>query len=212
MRPSRALVPLIGVWMVAPGVARGDDSWHLVVDKPNVQVFQRPVASSKVDAVRGVATFDVPAAVLFRILEDIESYPGMIPPTVVARHIKDEAGNHFYYMEIDPPLIRRRFYCLRTHPERRPDGVMRVEWAVANEMCPASQGSMVRIEDNAGEWKLVPIDGGHTEVIYEAHTDPGGQVPKWIVNSATPKQIAELFKALRKAAGLPRYSQAQADR
>lgn len=211
MNPKRTLASLIGTFAVTLGAARADE-WRLVVDKPGVQVFQRPVAFSKVDEVRGVAILDMPADVLFRVLEDVQAYPGMIPPTVVARHLKDEAGNHYYYTEIDPPLIRRRYYCLRTRPERRPDGVMRVEWSLANELCPASQGGLVRINDNAGAWTLQPLDGGRTQVTYQAHTDPGGQVPAWIVNQATAKQIAELFKSLRKAAALPRYSQVQAGR
>lgn len=195
------------------GVARGDGAtgeWRLTKEKHGVQVYQRKVGFSSVDEVRGEAVLDVPAEVLFRVLGDVESYPGVLPPTVVARRLKEEQGARFFYTEINPPLIQRRFYCIRSQTERRPDGALRVEWSLANELCPPTQRRMVRVEDNAGAWTLRPLDEHRTRVIYQAHTNPGGEIPAWIVNEATAGQLPDIFRALRKAADLPRYAQAQA--
>jgi len=43
----------------------------------------------------------------------------------------------------------------------------------------------VRIEKISGNWTLTPEGEDKVKVSYEMNIDPGGDIPKWIVNSMT---------------------------
>ena len=194
------LLPLV---LAAPVAAA--DEWSLARDHQGVRIYRRPVGFSKVDAVRAEIEVALPAERLFRLLGDIEAYPELMPPTVVARRIKDEGERRSYYMEIDPPVVARRYYCMQVRMSRRGDGVLRSEWSAFTDGCPAPPRRMVRMSDNAGAWTLVPLGAARTRVIYEAHADPGGAIPAWMVNRAATTQLVDLLQTLAKAAALPRY-------
>ena len=60
---------------------------------------------------------------------------------------------------------------------------------------------------NSGRWLLTPAQGGQaTMVEYELLSDPGGQVPAWMVNRGTARSLPELFRTIQRAVQQPRYA------
>ena len=47
----------------------------------------------------------------------------------------------------------------------------------------AKKSSYIRVEEMRGIWQFRDVGSGVTEVIYEAHADPGGSIPSWLANS-----------------------------
>jgi len=136
----------------------------------------------------------------------VEHYPEIVPPTVIANRLRSEGEDiTYYYMEIDPPVVARRFYCIRVEQGSDADGLLRSAWRPANELCPEPGRGKVRIEATEGEWTVRALDDGHAEVVYHAHTDPSGAIPAWVVNRVQPGQVREIMESVRRAAALPRY-------
>ena len=183
------------------------DEWQLASDKGGVRMSTRPVAGSPVNEVRGEMDFDVPAAAIYATLADVESYPRFIPYTLAATRLKsDGPDSAWFHMVINPPLIFRRDYCIRTQKTRLQGGAFKNEWRVDETHCPKGGSSIVRMKTNSGSWTMTPLPGGlRTHVVYQSHADPGGDIPTWIVNRVTTDEIPGILKAVQKASADSRY-------
>lgn len=187
-----------------------DDGWSEVHARDGVRVSARPRAGSAFQEMRGISDIDVPPERILAVLTDIEHYPQVIPPTTAARLLERVDGLSYYYMEISPPLISRRDYCIRVGMERLAGGILRSYWTADNSACLPEQRGVVRVRANEGEWLLEPLDSGRrTRVTYRCHIEVGGHVPAWIVNRASMTQIPNIFASVRKAASQPRYAAAK---
>jgi hypothetical protein len=55
------------------------------------------------------------------------------------------------------------------------------------------------VEVNDGFWKLEPRDGGaKTFATYYLYTNPGGSLPKWVVNRANGSAVPDVFQCVRR--------------
>lgn len=200
----RATLTLL-ICLAAPLLAEAQE-WRSVLVRDGVQVFSRPVEGSPIWELRAAATFPVPPQRLLAALADTAAYPQNLPPTESVRLLRREGDVSWVYMVLNPPFIARRDSCIRTMISRLADGRLISAWQAAVDGCPPPQRGLVRIERNHGRWLLTPAQGGQaTEVDYELYTDPGGQVPAWLVNRGTARSLPELFRTLRAAVTGPRY-------
>jgi len=196
--------------LAAASFAQADDAggWNQVHARDGVAVSARPHPGSKIHEMQAVSDMDVPPERLLMVLDDIERYPSFMPPTTVARLLARDKDWSYYYMEINPPVIARRDYCIRVGMQRFPDGRLRSFWMTDYSACPAAERSgVVRAPSNVGEWILEPLDGGRrTHVTYRCHVEIGGNVPAWMVNRVSATEIPNIFAAVRKAVVQPRYA------
>jgi len=209
MRRTRVLLAVLCGLLSLP--AGADDAWSQRESRNGVTVAARALAGSKVEELQGRMVVNFPAERVFAVLEDVEHYPEIVPPTVIANRLRSEGEDiTYYYMEIDPPVVARRFYCIRVERGADADGLLRSAWRPANELCPEADRGKVRIEATAGEWTVRALDAGHAEVVYHAHTDPSGAIPAWMVNRVQPGQLREIMESVRRAAALARYDRSAA--
>jgi hypothetical protein len=129
-----------------------------------------------------------------------------MPFIQVSRVLQSEQGGKvtYVYSVVRAPMIDARDYVIRVLDEsdwKDGRGYLKVSWKIANERAPKSEGNMVRVEVNDGFWLLEPSDNGErTRAVYYLYTDPGGAIPKWIVNRANATAIPDVWEAVRRAA------------
>ena len=56
----------------------------------------------------------------------------------------------------------------------------------------------VRIEKMNGRWLFTPIEEDKVNIVYEMSIDPGGNIPKWVVNALAVDLPFYTLKNLRK--------------
>lgn len=54
------------------------------------------------------------------------------------------------------------------------------------------------LKDNYGSWHLEPYGEERTKVTYKLFSDPGGNIPKWLINWQAPRILKNIIKAVRK--------------
>ncbi len=193
--------------LLASSVRAEESGWTEMTTRQGVTVFARPMAGSAFSEFRGVSDFEATPEQILAVLEDVESYTQTIPSTSVARLLKREGQGAFYYMEINPPLIARRDYCIRVGTERQAPGRWHITWLSDNAGCLPEQRGVVRVPKNNGEWILESLDGGRkTHVTYRCHIEVGGRVPAWMVNRASVSELPNIFASVRRAVSQPRYA------
>lgn len=193
---------------VAPAIADGA-GWRQVNSRNGVLISARPWAGSSFDEMQAIGDIDASPEAVLAVLDDLPRYPQFMPPTSKAQFLGRDANTVYYYMEISPPVIARRDYCIRVGWEHLPGGKLRSFWSADNSGCPPERRGVVRVRENEGEWLLEPIDDGRrTHVTYHCHIEVGGAVPAWMVNRVSATELPNVIGAVRKAVATRQFASA----
>ena len=203
--PAFALVSLLVASGVSTAHADGATDWVDVYTKQGLAVMWRAVQGTKFKEIRGVGILPIPAEQLMAALTDVPHYPEFMPPAVETKRIWTRGGESVFYLVVDPPVVRKRDYCVHIKVRRLPTGQLENTWRLTDDGCPPVQKGMVRMVKSEGRWLLTPQADGTTMVDYSGVTDPGGALPAWIVNRSTASTLSSMFFSLAKAAATARY-------
>lgn len=183
-----------------------DAPWSIAVQNETVTVYARERKDTGAQELRAEGVIDAPPEKVWRVLREYEQYGKRMPYVHEARIIHEENGGKvaYVYTLLALPFVQRRDYVLRLVDESEWSegrGFLKISWSIDNSRAPQKQRDVVRMELNDGSWMLEPLeDGRSTRVVYSLHCDPGGALPKWIVNMANGTAIPEVFTALRRNA------------
>lgn len=197
--------PLAAATLLAMATAHADGGWTKVHERNGVVVSVRPRIGSPICELGAVADIDAPPDHVYAVISDMERYPEFMPPTSMVKLLRRDGNTFLYYMEINPPVIARRDYCLRVVWEELPGGGWHSSWAADNNNCLPERRGVVRMHENEGEWILEPIAGGlRTHARYRCHVDVRGHVPAWLFNRVSASAIPKIFAAVQRDVRQPR--------
>lgn len=189
----------------ATGLAAPD--WDRIADSKGVTVYSRPVEGSSIAEIKAHGVIDAPPATVLAVLADVGAYSDTMPHTKESKVLRREGNEIWAYSLITPPMIKPRDFCVKIMLSKLPRGGFATDWIPADDVGPRK--GVVRIEENSGSWRLESTNGGKaTFATYMVHADPGGGVPKWVVNKTQKTAIPDIFEAVRKAARSEKYQDA----
>jgi len=180
-----------------------EPGWSRAAEVVGVTVDQRQVTGERSRSLRAEGVVDAPPAACLAAVRDTGFFRRSMPFVEVAEVVAREGeAVTFFHSRVAPPFCAARESTLRVVVEPLPAGGWRQAWAIANERGPAAQGGAVLVTLNTGSWEFTPIDGGRrTLVRYRILTDPGGDLPEWLVERCNVSAVVEAFHQLRQASG-----------
>lgn len=190
----------------APSAAVEDAEWALVVERDGIDVYARSLPGSSVKEVRATTVIAAPPARVFALLLDSDRFLEFMPYIVEVRTVaRDSAAVWYLYQRLSPPLVSDRDYTLRHQSFEDPQrSRYELQWEAANGHGPTARDGVVRVEICAGSYIVEGLDGGaRTRLTYQLHTDPGGSLPKWLVNRANLESVPALLQAIAHRAADP---------
>ncbi len=226
-RAARVLVHVfwIALWAAAV-LAAGDDlaapagkGWEEKGGGSGYRTYLRYKPGSDTAEVLMVGVVpDSPRACL-AVVTSYESFPSFMPYIRFTRLLRSEkaapgktVNTVFFYVEA--PLVSPRYYTLRLVDEENADGaagVCRSAWELERGALrktpkdPAFAGKIkggndaVETPVNSGYWRFSPLSGGRgTKVEYYVFTNPGGDIPAFVVNRSNSVALPLLWRALTK--------------
>ena len=200
-------------WSGDTAVITADTSWQHVDDKSGVALYARSRPGSGIKEYKGTGIIDAKAAMVEKVIQDIDAYPRFMPFVTEARVISGTGAEVVTYQRLSFPVVANRDYTVRVEhgTVSAPDGTLiyRDTWETDNEDGPAEQKGVVRVKVNEGSWLLEPAppDGASTQATYQIYTDSGGALPAFLANRACETAIPKLIDALRKQVTEPKYKQ-----
>lgn len=194
-------------------LAADEPSWKLAAEDDGVKVYSRVREGQSVAEMRAIGLIDASPQEIWKPLRDYESYTKSMPYTEVSKVMgrENDGKQTWVYSVINAPLVDRRDYVLKLVDEsdwKDGQGFLKVTWSSWNDKdkyAVPTKENAVRLTVNDGYWLLEPREKGtKTFATYYVFTDPGGSLPKWIVNKANGTAVPNVFKALKAAVAADR--------
>ncbi len=188
-----------------------DTEWTINKDDEGIKVYTRNMANSKVKAVKVECYLDATPSQLVAVLLDINNGDDWVYHNGPSYIIKQVSPSELYYhamVKVPWPVHDRDFIAHIKVTQNPQTKVVTVDAPCLADMVPR-QDNVVRIEDSAGKWTIVPTGDGRVKVEYTLHADPGGNIPSWLINMFVTQGPFESFKKLKVQLQKPAYKNAK---
>ena len=179
-------------------------------DKEDIRVFTQKMKGSEFKAFRAVTRVNSTLTGLVALLEDADGAKDWVFKCRRMELIESLSPTEsYYYMITDMPwpVKNRDSISLAKVTQDAATGQVRVDIQAANGIKKSRKG-YVRIREMSGYWLFTPLANGQVEVVYEAHADPGGGLPSWLVNSFVVDAPLNTLRGLREKIGKEVYQSA----
>lgn len=178
--------------------AFSQSNWKLTKNKDGIQVYQRDAKNSNFKNIKVECTLEGNFEKLIAIINNVSHYKDWVYNNKSTSLLKRVNGYEFYYYTetfLPWPLDNRDAVMHTKISKDSGNRVLRIN-SVAVPNYIAQKGGKVRITHSDINWNVTKISSNNIRIVYTFETDPGGNVPSWLVNSFADKGPFESFKKL----------------
>ena len=162
--------------------------WEVVTDANNFQFFMPRMLRSRLlrqEEVKRILQARPNSA------DAVEALLGSAPPPEVAqfRVPGRKYGGYFFGQVKVPWPLGNRWYIIKLQYDESQAArhIYRCSWSLVTG----------NLKENRGEWKVEPFGDNKTRLTYRVVTDPGGLVPKFIVEKFTAQTLPQIIIGVR---------------
>ncbi|MGN6396172.1 MAG: START domain-containing protein [Mucilaginibacter sp.] len=194
-------------------VASAQTDWKLKNEKDGIKVYVGAVPDSKFKAIRVDCELNTTLSQLVKVLLDIKTCPEWVDHTKSCTLLKQVSPSELYYyseINIPWPAQNRDFVAHLTVRQNPNTKVVTMDGPAVDGFVPEKEG-IVRVHSSKGLWILTPVRKDVVRVVYTLQTDPGGDIPAWLVNLLAASGPMKSFQALKLQLKKPAYQHVQLD-
>ena len=184
--------------------------WELVKDENGIEVFLRTVPGSKIKEFKGVTNINSSLDSIVAVLDDTEACPKWVHNCKDPVKLSEISFNEGYiYQVIDFPFpVKDRDLILHSVMTQNADTKqVTIRLVAVPDYIPETKN--VRIKRSDGFYLLKLLPDGSIEVTWQHHTEPGGGIPKWLVNSLLVDTPFKTLRNLRQIVKEEKYQRAR---
>jgi len=161
-------------WKKSSGTQK--DGKSIVVETAKVEGFD-------IKAFRATSIYDATSGQMKAAIFDMPHFTEWMDGAVVATliHQVDEYTQATYYENAAPFPVKHRDGVVIQHVVRLDENTISIQIHENNELIGEKKG-LVRVTHMEGDWILQDLEDGKTKLTYQAHLDPNGAVPDWVIN------------------------------
>ncbi len=203
---------LIIVLLFSISIGFGQSEWELKKDKDGIKVYTREVEGSSLKAFKAITVMDGKLSSFVAVLKDVKSYSELFGDMTEAEIIEmqDTFQVHSSVSGAPWPVSDRYGVYSNTYSQRYDHKTVTVK-VNALQGYIADKEDKVRITEAEGQWIFHPVEYNKVEVTFEMHVDPGGNIPKWVLNMFLVDTPYNDLKTLRERVKLPQYQNKKYD-
>jgi len=192
---TRYFFSFICFLIVASGFSQ---EWKPVKEKDNIQVFSRKAKTASLKEVKVIGKVEANLHEVVAALEDFDYHEEWVFKTIESRIIEHVSEGKLYYYISSAFPFPTKDRDLVVYYERTQDPVTKIVFtkATAAPNKESKNDKFIRIEEFVGTYEIKPSANGWIEIEYLLQTDPGGSLPKWIINLAIVDGPLKTMKGL----------------
>jgi hypothetical protein len=181
-------------------------NWRFVKETRGIKVYFRDMPNSGLNEVKIQTTFEAKLSTIVEALIDVDAYPKWAYKVDYSKIIKQIAANEvIYYNKIDFPWpMSNRDIAVHTKVSQNTNTkeVTSVSFA-ASETAPLL-ANFIRIKEFNSKWSFIPKDG-KVAAEYVFSTNPGGNIPHWLINFSLDEGPIKAIQNFKKMLGEKKY-------
>ncbi len=185
-------------------------AWDLAKKQNGITVHTRSVKGSNFKEYKAVANIKASLSSMVAIVEDVTAYPSWIHTCKEGKLLKriNEKETYNYTVNDAPWPVSDRDAAVHNKISQNPEGgVVTIEIKGIPHYIPEKTG-LQRVKKIDGFWRFTPLGNDTVEVVYQVHSEPGGNLPSWLVNSVVVDQPFYTLVNMKKVIDRPKYRKA----
>lgn len=186
-------------------------TWELAKDENGIKVFTREIAGSQLKEFKGVVQIKTSLESLIALYYDRDSCQQWIFTCEYSRVLKEISLTEKYiYAESGAPWpVSHRDIIIHSVLTQNPDTkeVLITEIGIPDYI--PENSDFVRVPAMNGYFKFTPLNDGVVEVTYQSHSNPGGSIPKFLVNIAVVDNPFDTLSKMKEIVQKDKYQQAR---
>lgn len=193
----KKLLLLMVVLFLAPTLQASE--WRLLKEQDGIQVYTRKVEGSPIAQSRATITLKAEMPSLLAVITDGDGQHRWVDSVDESRTVRriDATKAYIYTVSKAPWPVSDRDAVVLTEVFRDPASPMvEIRTHAVPDLLPEEKGR-VRVRMVDSRWRLTPLADNRVEVGYLLHSDPGGQIPAWLINSMVIDQPFNTLRNLR---------------
>ena len=171
--------------MFSVSLCGAENDWYLEKEEDNIEVFVAKTKGSAVKSFRGIVNVKSSLKSVLSVITDASSYPRWLHnckrATTIKRVGDTEIFNHIL-TDMPWPVFDRDTVVHSIKTQNDSTKQVTIKFVSKPELLDELPKT-VRITDMQGRWELTPLENGQLKILYQMSIDPGGSIPKWLVNS-----------------------------
>jgi len=178
-----------------------EQEWELKKDQSGIKVYYRDSEHSAIKELRIVTEMNASLSAIMSLLYDVKSYTKWVyscSESYVAKQVDDKEIYYYSKMDFPWPLSDRDVIAHSSMEQNKKTGKVISSSKAAPDFMPRKE-DIVRLQTMEVRWELTPKKDGTVHVEYYLYSDPGGNIPDWVVNLGLdrgPVQSLLSFKEL----------------
>ncbi|MCP3849539.1 MAG: hypothetical protein GY694_04780 [Gammaproteobacteria bacterium] len=206
--------------LVTKVAADSEYDWKMVRDEDGIQVYLKSFWADDIKSFRGTVHINSSLDSLLAIIMDIDACTNWVHrcknPLLLSKVSFSE--NYHYQIHQLPFPAKNREFIFHSKMEHFPDtGVVSIQMKAVPGFCQKHRQhcaiipktSLIRVEHSHGHYLLKPTGDHSTRVTWTHHTNPGGYLPRWLINSLIVEMPFRTLQGLRKAVRNSQYQKTQ---
>jgi ribosome-associated toxin RatA of RatAB toxin-antitoxin module len=208
MRTFALSVLLLAVCCVESFAANTKEAkWTLAKNKKGVKVYLRKVQGSDFKEFKGVITLKVSLASLVALVKDFEASPDWVANCSKCEVLERTSANETFSYSVSkaPWPVKNRDAIVHTVISQDKDTrAVTIKQTGKPDYIPKKK-NVIRVKRIDGFWQFTPQKSGEVEIVYQVVSDPGGGIPKWLVNSSLVSQPYRTLLKMKKVVEREKY-------
>jgi hypothetical protein len=185
--------------LVGFNVSAQSSEWKFVKESNGVKVYYKTVEGSDIKEVKITTSFNASMNAIISVLTDVENYPKWVYGAVKSKEVSRQSAHDLnYYNKIDFPWpLSDRDIVIHTHITQDPKTKVVHSVSNANSSLVPLEKGYVRMTKFNSKWTFTP-NGNNIKGEYEFRSNPGGNIPSWMVNMALDEGPVKTIQNLKK--------------
>src|SRR5262245_58529405 len=193
-----AMAALLAVITHLPAFAVAPAEWQVLSHKDGLLIERRANEGSDLYEVRAMIHSSLNPAAIFNTIWKQQEHPQFVPYLKRLDLLLEEGADRLTYEQVEVPWATDRDYTVRLR--KRVDAEEQryeILFVTANDAGPPPTKHHIRVSSIRGRWLIGPGPNGKGATLrYEVLSDPGGYLPRWIVNQVQGEGVTRLVRSM----------------
>ena len=173
-------------------------SWKLKKSSEGVEVYYRQAENSPINEIKITTAFNGKLKSLLEIMRDVQGYPDWVYKCTDSELVERPSSSEAVYyavMDFPWPLTDRDFVAGSKIYSTSTGKVVITVKGITDRVPEHKERVRVPVLDY--RWEFIPLDNDVIQVKYYLRSDPGGELPPWLVNLVIDQGPTQTVKNLR---------------